>query len=117
MENKKYNIASFAASVASIICMLMPYGVKIDKFYYSYFNLDAVRNGIICPFIMLCLTLISLFLIILNFKYNLSKYIIIIFIICINISLISWFIFNGFTLLSAIISIFHLIAMFFVKNS
>ena len=123
--NKK--IVAFILVVLSLALMFVPYGVKMtfaagpeesDKVieYFSYFSTVPLGYGNYGAILSGIATMAAAVLSAMNIKSDMSKPVIVLMIVNINMSLLSWFIFGSFTVLGLIIFLLHIIAMAMAKE-
>ncbi len=113
--------------LASVIIMAMPVSVKITipsgaetaqrvVENYSYFSMVPAGYGNYIPLLAGCLSLFAMAASVLNLKRDMSKQTIFILIACINLNLLSWFIFLSFTVPALIVFLLEASAMGFLKS-
>ncbi len=123
--NKK--IIACLCILASVIIMAMPVSLKmtfssgvetgqkaVESF--SYFSMIPAGYGNYMPLLTGCLSLCALISAVLNLKKNTSKQTMFILIACINLNLLSWFIFSAFTVPALIVFILEIMSFGFLKE-
>ena len=105
----------------SVLLMALPYGVNMefsaDSAKYSYFSMMPLGYGNFLPMITGIVAIAAFILTVVNIKKDLSKQAMILFVIAINLSLVSWFMFSSVTPLGVIIFILHVVCMALLKNN
>ena len=120
MTSKNINVQASAALAACLIIMALPIGVKTAPSpspmgNFSYFSSQPLAFGNFCPMVTAVLTILSLAAAVFAPKADAKKYALPMLIICINLSLISWFMFSSLTLAGVMVAVLHMTAMFFIK--
>lgn len=117
--NKK--LFSICCMLAVIILMVTPYGVRMVfadgpteriTFYYSYFSGMPIGYGNWLPVITALLSIAILTLLLIGLKKDMEKQpVLVLLVICIVISLLSWLVFGACSIVGIIVMIFQVIAV------
>lgn len=120
---KMGKILAMCCMLISIILMATPFGIAMTfasgphervTSYYSYFNMLPLGYGNWLPIITAILSIIVLMLLLVSIKSGKGeKPAMACTIICVIASILSWLIFNSFTIIGAAIAVFHGAAILF----
>ncbi|NLJ58601.1 MAG: hypothetical protein GX339_07140 [Tissierellia bacterium] len=112
--------------IVSIVLMATPLGIAMTfapgpteriTSYFSYFDLIVIGYGNCFPLMTALLSFVILFILVKRIrKPSMGKVVEICVTICIIFSLLSWIIFNTFTIIGACVASFHLIVLIFLKH-
>jgi len=116
-------ILTICCMLISIILMATPYGIAMTfasgpneriTNYYSYFNMMPLGYGNWLPIITAVLSIVVLMILLINLRSGKwEKSALICSVICLIASILSWLIFSSFTIIGAVIAIFHGAAILF----
>jgi hypothetical protein len=119
MKLRRVQKISLTALVLAIALMALPLGVRMNfvydpgppmefvTFYFSYFSLTPLGYANRFPMITAVLTIAILVLLLIGFKKDTRRGVLICTVICIAASAISWLIFGAFSVVGLIVLLLH----------
>jgi len=113
-----YRIVSIIFLVASLILMVLPYGVRVRYFsggvsYFSYFSEFPPFGGAnFFPWAIVLLSVLLLFRVIININDCVGNYTFAGLLLCIGLSILHRIVFFGVTGVGFLILIFHMATLF-----
>lgn len=111
---------SLICTLIAIVMMALPFGVAMTfapsptervTHYYSYLSLMPIGYGNWFPFITMSLSIMVALLMVLDIKKPMRKIIKILLIITLLTSLLSWMLFNAFSVIGLAVFIFLAVAL------